>query len=138
MESEGTEAEIRELVGRLDRLVPRDGAHLIIPADSDGRTTVGNRLGYLRLGIELLRAALDPVQGSGDDPPRIALDIGYLLAEGSAPPWDVCELDESIISRPPVRSELGPLGQLVAGVLVVALLILLFIGGAVVWQWAFG
>ncbi len=138
MRLEDAEAEIRELVGQLDRLVPRDGAHLIISAASDGRNPVGNRLGYLRLGIELLRATLDPVQGPGDAPPRIALDIGYLPAEGSVAPWDVCELDESIIARPPVQSELGPLGQLVAGVLVVALLILLFIGGAVVWQWLFG
>jgi hypothetical protein len=138
MQWEDTEAQVRELVGQLDRLVPRDGAHIMFPAAAGDRTTVGNRLGYLRLGIELLRAALDPAQGPGDAPARIALNIGYLDAEGSAPPWDVCELDEAIISRPPVQSELGPLGQLVSGVLVVVLLILLFIGGAVLWRWIFG
>ena len=46
--------EVRELVERLDRLVPRDGAHVTIPAAPAGRTTIGSRRGYLRLGLELL------------------------------------------------------------------------------------
>lgn len=136
MRLDDMDAEVQELVDRLDRLVPRDGAHLIIPADSGRTTVVGNRLGYLRLGIELLRAALDPVQGTEDVPPRIDPDVGYLLAKGSDAPFDLCELDESIASRPPVQSGLGPLGQLAAGVLVVALLIVLFLAAAVAWRWA--
>ena len=69
-----------------------------------GATIVGNRSAYLRLGIELLKAALHPVQGAGADAPRIGPEIGYLLAEGSRSPFELWELDESIASRPPSSS----------------------------------
>lgn len=78
------------------------------------------------------------MQGPGEAAPRIDLNVGYLLPKGSGWPFDLCELDESISSRPPVQSGLGAFGQLTAGVLVVVLLILLFIGGAVVLRWVFG
>lgn len=135
---EDVDEEIEGLVERLDRLVPKADAHLVIPADPSGATIVGNRSAYLRLGIELLKAALHPVQDAGADAPRIGPEIGYLLAEGSRSPFELWELDESIASRPPIQSRLGPLGQLGAAVLAVALLILLLIGGAVVWRWVFG
>ena len=61
------------------------------------------------------------------------------LAADSHPvaPFELCELDESIISRPPVSSGLGAPGQLASAVLVVALLVLCLIGASVVWRWLF-
>lgn len=135
---EAIEAELRELVARIDRLVPREDAHLTIPGDADARTTIGNRRGYLRLGVEFLAAALDPLPGSADRPARIEPRLDDLLSEGSRAPFDTCEVDEAIASRPPVSSGLGAGGQLLSGLLVVAVLILLFIGGAVAFQWLFG
>jgi hypothetical protein len=132
------ESELQELVQRLDRLVPRDGAHLALGADPDRNATVGNRLGYLRFGIEILAAALHPLPNSDAAPPRIAPNLDYLLTEGSETAFDLCELDESIGSRPPVRTRLGPIGQLAVGVLVVLMVILLFIGASVAWRWVFG
>ena len=132
------EAEIQELVERLDRLVPKDGAHLTIPADPDRNATIGNRLGYLRFGIEFLAAALHPLPASDAAPPRLTPNLDYVLTEGSETAFDLCELDESIGSRPPARSRLGPTGQLVAGVVVVLTLILLFLGVSLVWRWVFG
>ena len=132
------EAELDELVTRLDGLVPKEGAYLTIPADPDGNTTVGNRLGYLRFGVEMLRAALRPVPSSDEAPPRILPDLDYLLTTDSETPFDLCEIDESIVSRPPVASKLGALGQLTAGVLVVGAIIVLLIGSLVVWRWVFG
>jgi hypothetical protein len=132
------EAELQELVERLERLVPKDGAHLTIPADPDKTTTIGNRLGYLRFGIEFLAAALHPLPDSDTAPPRIRPNLDYFLTEGSEAAFDLCELDESIGSRPPVRSRLGPMGQLVAGVVLVLMLVLLFIGVSLVWRWVFG
>lgn len=132
------ETELQELVERLDRLVPKEGAHLTIPAGPDKNATVGSRLGYLRLGIEFLAAALHPLPDSDAAPPRITPNLDYLLTEGSETAFDSCELDESIGSRPPARSRLGPTGQLIAGVVVVLTLILLFIGVSVVWRWVFG
>lgn len=135
---EDREAELELLVARLDRLVPKDGARLAVPANGGGTAAVGNRLGYLRFGIEFLRAALRPRPQSEDEPPRITPDLGYVLTERSRLPFDSCELDEAIVSRPRVASGLGALGQIGGGVLTVIALILAFIGATVVWRWVFG
>ena len=128
---------MRELVARLDRLVPRDGAHLTISGDAQGGTTMGSRLGYLRFGVEILSAALDPLPGSDETPATIAPRLDGLLTEDSGTAFDVCEIDESIASRPPVEARLGPLGHVLAGVAVVALAGLLFIGAALAWRFVF-
>lgn len=135
---EARESELHDLVERLDRLIPKDGAHLTIPGNADGTTTVGNRLGYLRFGVEFLDAALQPLASSDAAPARIVPDLDDLLTDGSRTPFELCEIDEAIVSRPPVSSGLGAPGQLLAGVLVVAALVLCFIGAAVVWRWFFG
>jgi hypothetical protein len=138
MDLDEREAEIRELVERLDRLIPRDGAHLTIPAEPEGRTTLGNRLGYLRFGVAFLAAALSPVPATETAPARIEPHIDDLLTKDSAAPFDLCEVDEAIVSRPPVRAGVGALGQLVAAAVVVALLIVAFMGSSVVVRWIFG
>jgi hypothetical protein len=138
MEDDETETELQDLVERLDRLVPKEGAHLTLPADAEGRTTAGNRAGYLRLGIELLRAALSPEPASDEAPARVVPRVEELLTEGSRPPFELCELDESIGSRPPAQSRFGAFGQMSAGVGLVLILILAFIGAAVLWRWLFG
>jgi hypothetical protein len=135
---EAREAELDELVARLDRLLPKEGAHLTLPASADPRTIVGNRLGYLRFGVEILRAALRPTPGSEDSAPGIAPRLDYLLARDLETPFAFGEIDESITSRPPVASGLGALGQLAAAVLVVGVVIALFIGASVLWRWVFG
>jgi hypothetical protein len=125
---EPLETQLRELVARLDTLVPRDGAHLTLSGEPRGRTSIGNRLGYLRLGVELLAAALSPLPPSDQTPTRIEPDIDYLLSDGSDALFALSEIDEAIGSRPPVESRLGLVGHLVAGVgLVAALLAVLFV-----------
>lgn len=135
---EEREQEIREAVERLDGLIPKDGAHLAIGVETGGKTTAGSRLGYLRLGVEFLTAALRPLPATETEPPRIEPELGYLLRAGSRAPFDRCEIDEAIGSRPPIRSALGPLGELFTAVIVVAALILVFLAGAVVVRWIFG
>lgn len=135
---EEREAELEALVDRLDRLVPKQGAHLTLPADAEGHASAGNRYGYLRFGVEMLKAALRPAPASDEAPARILPQLDEILTPGSKTPFGLCEIDESIASRPPVASELGPFGQLGAGVLVVGGLILLLIGAGVVWRWVFG
>jgi hypothetical protein len=137
MEIEETEGELEALVARLDRLVPKEGAHLMIPAGPEGNT-VGNRLGYLRFGVEILKGALHDVPGSDQEPARILPRLDYLLNPDRETPFDLCEIDESIASRPPVASPLGVLGQLVAGAFVVGAIILLFIGASLAWRWILG
>ena len=62
MTLESRPSELRELVDQLDGLVPKEGAKLRIPASPDGTTTIGTQRGYLRLGIEFLRAGLEPLE----------------------------------------------------------------------------
>jgi hypothetical protein len=135
---EAREEEIREAVERLDRLIPKDGAHLAIGTETDGRTTAGSRLGYLRFGVAFLTAALQPLPATERQPARIVPELGELLRGGSRAPFELCEIDEAIGSRPPVRSGLGPLGELFTALIVVAALIALFVAGAFVVRWIFG
>jgi hypothetical protein len=130
---EDREAALFALVERIERLVPAEGAHVTIAGGSQ-HVTVGNRLGYLRLGVELLTAGLRPLPEAEDAPPRIAPRLEGLLTSDSGRPFDLCELDESIASRPPVRSALGPLGEIMAGLLVVACFILMLVGASYVWH----
>jgi hypothetical protein len=119
---------ILDLVEDIDRLIPREGAKLKIPADPDGGSTAGTRLGYLRLGVELLRAGLSPPVEAASGAPRIPLDVDYLLTPDSDSPFDVCEIDEEIERRPPSPGKLGAIGQLMAGVGVAGVLVLLLLG----------
>lgn len=135
---DAAETELEALVERLDRLVPKEDAHLTIPAAAGADSTVGDRRGYLRFGVEMLRAALRPVAADEELPARIAPQLDYLLTPGSKPPFELCEIDESIASRPPVASALGAFGQLGAAIVAVGVIILLFIGANVAWRWLFG
>ena len=135
---EAREEEIREAVERLDRLIPRDGAHLAIGSETGGWTTSGSRLGYLRFGVAFLAAALRPLPATETQPARIEPDLGDLLGGDSRAPFELCEIDEAIGSRPPVRSGLGPLGELLTALIVVAALIALFVAGAFVVRRIFG
>jgi hypothetical protein len=53
-------------------------------------------------------------------------------------PFDLFEVDEDAGRSARVGSLLGAIGQIVAAVLVVVLLVALFIGGAVAFRWIFG
>src|SRR5688572_2077805 len=60
-----TDEEIREIVAQLDAAIPREGAVVEIEQDEEmyeirAVAVVANRLGYLRLGIEFLKAAIAP------------------------------------------------------------------------------
>jgi hypothetical protein len=134
---EPQETELAELVARLDRLIPREGAHLTIPRESGARTTIGNQLGYLRFGLEFLMAALRPLPETEHEPARIAPDLDGLLTSDSRAPFDLCEVDEAITSRPPARTRFGFVGQLALGVALVMAAILLFVGVAIVLRWLF-
>ena len=130
--------ELRELANRLDELVPKEGAKLRLPNDPDGNTTAGTQRGYLRLAVELLRAGLQPLErGDEHDIPHIPLDIDYLLTPDSESPFDLCEVVEDVERLPPRVQKLGPLGQLIAALLAVAVVGLIIVGAAAMLSWVF-
>ena len=129
--------QLRDLVGQLDALVPKEGAKLLIPSDPDGNTTIGTERGYLRLGIELLRATLDRPPEFNHEIPRISLDLDYLLSPGSQSPFDLCEIDEEFQKWHPPTRPLGPFGQLVLAVVGVVILGLIVVGAFAIASWLF-
>jgi hypothetical protein len=121
--------ELRALVDQLDRLVPKEGARLRIPTDTDGNTA-GTQRGYLRLGIEMLRAAL--AVETGDHRPYLPLAIDYLMTTDSGTPFEVCEIVDDPDRLPAPERKLGALGQLMAALIAVVVLGLIGLGAAAI------
>lgn len=129
--------ELRELVDQLDRLVPKEGARLRIPADAGGNTA-GTQRGYLRLGIEMLRAAAAPVEaGEAYDRPHLPLAIDYLMTADSESPFEVCEVVDDPDRLPARVQKLGPVGQLMSALIAVVVLGLIGLGAAAMLSWIF-
>ena len=107
-----------------------------MPADADGTTTAGTRRGYLRLGIELLRAGLDPAPpAAAGARAQVPLDIDYLMTSDSQAPFDVCALVDDPDHLPARARRLGPIGQLLAALMAVIVLGLIGLGAAAVLSW---
>jgi hypothetical protein len=131
-EPSGALAELRRLVDQLDTLVPKEEARLRIPSDPDGHETTGTRRGYLRLGIEFLRAGLAPTTANGGGAAHLPLEIDYLLTPDSATPFEVCEVDADVEGLPPRARKLGAVGQLLAALAAVSIVGLILVGAAAV------
>jgi hypothetical protein len=115
--------QVRALVAQLDALVPRDDAYIAHGAGfydiehEPGYT--GNRRGYLRFGIELLKVANAP--SNRGQPDRVSVDLSYLADA------DVLQGQLLIFERReeiPVRSHAGERHNL-RGIAVLALIALL-------------
>lgn len=90
--------ELRILVKRVDDVVPKEGACVSLCAQ-DWNVSFGNQEGYVRLGLEILRAALDPLPDSEKAPLRVAPDLGYLLTPDSSSPLGLCEVRDDIVAE---------------------------------------
>ena len=76
-------SKLAPLVAELDQGVSKNGAviRLVEPQRApDKSKIVGNRLGYLRLGVELLKAGLapEPADKAGE-PFKIDVDLRYVI-----------------------------------------------------------
>ena len=71
---------IRGLVGELDQLVPRRDASVAVANEQpNGCSLLGNRTGYLRLGIELLKAGLAEAPSPAGAAGLVDVELAYLL-----------------------------------------------------------
>ena len=86
-------ARIEQAIATLDREVPRDGARVKLRqygGGPDEGQVIANEAGYLRLGVELLKAGLAPTL-PGRDPYTVEADIQYLVTDDSDINFDLFE-----------------------------------------------
>jgi hypothetical protein len=100
-----TDEQIARLIEELDCAITRDDAKLVIHLDHDDEAAgvcefIGNRKGYLRLGIEMLRAAAAPLEPNALFTP-ISLD--YLLRPRSLGVKTITRLEEVDSALPPPK-----------------------------------
>ncbi|MBI9077293.1 MAG: hypothetical protein JEZ02_17935 [Desulfatibacillum sp.] len=94
------------LIQDLDHLVPREGAAVKLDqygGGPDESRLAANRAGYLRLGIEFLKAAFaEPVNYSDDPIPdkngdgQINVDLDYMILRGTEIHFDWFERTENL------------------------------------------
>jgi hypothetical protein len=82
--------EIERIVDELDKRIPRESARVSLQKygdESDEAFIVATERGYLRLGVEFLKAGFAPhvpaEKNLGERPHEIYVDIDYLLTEDS-------------------------------------------------------
>lgn len=124
---------IQLLVKQLDEAVPREGHVEVLadPEDFDSRRVRANRLGYLRLGVEILKAAYAPSTRSGQQE-RVDLDLGYLTGlEDCSYYFERCEdVWSPAFGEPP-----GALSQIAGGILVLFVVGSLLTGAFTILRW---
>lgn len=85
MNSEQRE-NLNRLVSELDLAVPCEAAAVkmvVYGGAPDESRMVGNEVGYLRLGIELLKGTLEATQDEGTDTRSLDIDLDYLTTNDS-------------------------------------------------------
>jgi hypothetical protein len=100
------DSEIQHLINELDAAVTKDDAKLLIhwaghqKYDGELYELVANRKGYLRAGVELLKAALVPL-----DPRDIftPINIDYLIVPGSVGIKRITRQEDVEAALPPPR-----------------------------------
>ncbi len=95
--------EIERIVGELDKRVPKENARVTLQKYGDGLDEafiVANEHGYLRLGIEFLKAGFAPYVPAerflGQRPYAIDVDIDYLMTEDSDVHFDYFERNKDV------------------------------------------
>ena len=135
MSSPDTE-QIQKMVAELDAAVPRDGARVYLSqygGGPDESKVVGNQRGYLRLGIEFLRAAFAPPSPKSQE--QIDADLRYLLTEDSTVGFDWFERREDLTTGTQAERKPSRLGRAFVVLVVLSGIILAIIGFGTVIVW---
>lgn len=79
------EDELYTLIGQLDERIGKEGAIVRVEDDEyEGKTIVlANELGYLRLGVEFLKAAYTSAPDGSTDRDVVEVDLLYLFGQSS-------------------------------------------------------
>ena len=95
--------EIQRIVDELDRGILKENARVSLQrygGDLDEAFIVATERGYLRMGVEFLKAGLTPYlhteKSRGKRPNEINVDLEYLITEDSDVQFDYFERTENI------------------------------------------
>jgi hypothetical protein len=128
--------ELQQQVARLDTMVPREGAFFEMRYDGEGGACYANQAGYLRIGLEILKAALNtPLLGGTY--PRIEVNVEDMMGENSDP----VDFTLYLVDRSPSRASEALPGNNWLGLAIYTVIAILTalaaIGGVTVWKWFF-
>src|SRR5687768_11252279 len=129
------DAKIQQAIASLDDGIPREGARVKLDqygGGPDESQIVANKLGFLRLGVEFLKAAYAPTEKETDS---VKVEIEYLLTSDSSIGFDWVERREPDEEEPsPPNGFATVVGLSLVGVL----LLLVLLGLSVVVRSLFG
>ncbi len=127
--------ELREIIERLDAGVPRENARVSIQKygdELDEAFIVATTNGYLRLGVEFLKAGvapfLAPEKTLGERPHAIDVEVDYLIDEESDVRFDYFERNEDLLIRTHEESRVDRFVPFVLLAVVLAVLALALFG----------
>jgi len=83
---------IQQLIAELDSAVPRDGAAVRWTKNGAGGrecAMIASKLGYLRLGIEFLKAGFIPTDKELPERQSVNVDVDYLITKDSDYAFDI-------------------------------------------------
>ncbi|HEX7956355.1 MAG TPA: hypothetical protein VF508_05390, partial [Pyrinomonadaceae bacterium] len=127
--------DIRRVVEGLDEAIPKEGARVGLHRygeDLDEAFVVANERGYLRLGVEFLKAGFaphaPPEKSLGERPHMIYVDLDYLLTEDSDLHFDYFERNEEMTVKAQEDSWVDKLIPAVISVVIVSILVLAIFG----------
>lgn len=131
--NEINEADLRSLVRQLDETIPKQGAVVVESETAEGRTLIaGNRLGFLRLGVEFLKGAF--AQPADEKfPNRIDVELEYLVGVE-----DVCysfERREDIVPQREAEGQESFLRGLLGIATIIFVLASLLVGAFAILRW---
>src|ERR671926_1315732 len=127
--------ELREIIERLDAALPRENARVSIQTygeDMEEAFLVATGNGYLRLGVEFLKAGvapyLPPEKTEGKRPHAVDVDLDYLLDAGSDVRFDYFERNEELPVETEQNTWLDKAAPVTCMVLIIAVGVLALLG----------
>jgi hypothetical protein len=110
--------ELQDIISKLDTALPKDGAQVKLDqygGGPDEGVIVANERGYLRLGVEFLKAAFaEQKKDENGNEKAISIDLEYLITTNSAINFDWFERTEEVpveVHKPTVRENLTLVSQ---------------------------
>lgn len=134
-----TKTELQDIIWKLDAAVPKDGAKVKLAqygGGPDEGVIVANERGYLRLGVEFLKAAIaEQKKDENANEKAISIDLVYLITTDSTINFDWFERTEKIpvdVHKPTVREKFIPIIMIA---ILITIIVLAAIGFGTVTRW---